>query len=140
MTRGFKPGYTITDTRGTAASSNSGNGGNGAVGGTGGFGGFGGGGGAGYNNGEVTILSSQTGGGDGIARFVVTGGLGGYFVDEVGRILILSSPDNRDPRTLNKTNGIVNIGDAACIDDDRWQSFLNLARKLSERCRSTAQG
>ena len=138
LTRGFKPGYTITDTRGTAATSNSGNGGNGAVGGTGGFSGFGGGGGSGYTNGEVTVLDSQTGGGDGVARFVVNGGIGGYFVDDVGRILILSSPDNRDPRTLNKTNGIVNIGDAACIDDDRWQSFLNLARDGTQDYRLTA--
>ena len=138
LIRGFKPGYTITDTRGKKGSADSGNGGNGATGGVGGFNNFGGGGGAGYTNGEATILSSQTGGGDGVARFVVSGGTGGYYVDEQGRILILSSPDNRNPRTLTKTTGVVNIGDAACIDDERWQSFLNLARDGAQDYRLTA--
>jgi hypothetical protein len=41
--------------------------------------------------------------------------------------LILSATTNRDPRTLIKTKGRVLSGTNRCIDDTRWQSWLNLA-------------
>ena len=59
--RGFKPGYTVTTTRGAGAN-NGGNGGNGATGGQGGNNGGGGGGGSGYTNGTATIRESTQGG------------------------------------------------------------------------------
>jgi hypothetical protein len=60
ISRGFKPGYTITSTSGKALST----GGNGGVGATGGSGGSegGGGGGSGYKDGSYTVLSSSSGG------------------------------------------------------------------------------
>lgn len=60
ITRGFKPGYTITSTEGRLTATG-GNGGNGATGGSGGSSG-GGGGGSGYTDGSVTVLSSTSGG------------------------------------------------------------------------------
>ena len=62
ITRGFKPGYTISNTTGIGIN-NGGNGGNGATGGSGGSSGAGGGGGSGYSDGTVTVLSSSSGGG-----------------------------------------------------------------------------
>lgn len=69
ITRGFKAGYNVVNTAGKAIGSG-GNGGNGAVGGSGGEGG-GGGGGAGFNDGSVTIVSTQQGGNIGTARVVI---------------------------------------------------------------------
>jgi hypothetical protein len=60
ITRGFKPGYTVTATDGKLTESG-GNGGNGATGGSGGSAG-GGGGGSGYTDGSVSVLSSTAGG------------------------------------------------------------------------------
>jgi hypothetical protein len=60
INRGFKPGYSITDTGG-AKISTGGNGGNGATGGSGGDA-AGGGGGSGYTDGSYTIISSLSGG------------------------------------------------------------------------------
>ena len=70
LTRGFKPGYTITNTAGKKIVKSSGwslttrgsNGGNGATGGDGSEYGSGGGGGSGYTNGEVIIVETQQGG------------------------------------------------------------------------------
>ena len=59
--RGFKPGYTISNTSGQGIN-NGGNGGNGATGGQGGTTGSGGGGGSGYTDGSVTIQSTNLGG------------------------------------------------------------------------------
>lgn len=59
--RGFKPGYTISNTRGEGVNLG-GDGGNGAVGGQGGTSGSGGGGGSGYSDGSVTIVSTTLGG------------------------------------------------------------------------------
>lgn len=50
-----------------------------------------------------------------------------YFVDSSGRILILSALENRDPRTLKKTRGRVLPNTNTCIDDTRWQYWLNLS-------------
>lgn len=70
LTRGFKPGYTITNTAGRKRIKQTGlfsftsgsNGGNGATGGEGSQYGTGGGGGSGYTNGEVDIIETQQGG------------------------------------------------------------------------------
>jgi hypothetical protein len=60
ITRGFKPGYTISTTGGRSIG-NGGNGGSGATGGSGGSEG-GGGGGSGYSDGSISILSNTIGG------------------------------------------------------------------------------
>jgi len=68
--RGFKPGYTVTNTAGKGINqvendvivSGVGDGGNGATGGGGGTSGSGGGGGSGYSSGLVTIENTQLGG------------------------------------------------------------------------------
>lgn len=70
LTRGFKPGYTITNTAGRKRTTSGGwrlttigsNGGNGATGGEGSQYGTGGGGGSGYTNGEVIIIETRQGG------------------------------------------------------------------------------
>ena len=69
ITRGFKAGYNIMETGG-AKDANGGVGGNGATGGSGGSQG-GGGGGSGYNDGSVTVVSTQQSGSDGNARVVL---------------------------------------------------------------------
>lgn len=135
--RGFKPGYTISNTSG-AGLNLGGQGGNGATGGSGGISGSGGGGGSGYASGEVTVLSSSLGGGLGNSRFVISSEFGGFYVDAFGRILILSTTDNTLPNDLPQTTGIVNIGDKAVIDDARWQNFLDLARDGTQDYRLTA--
>ncbi len=61
LNRGFKAGYTVTNTAGDGQSLG-GNGGTGAVGGQGGLSNSGGGGAAGYNDGSIEIISSSSGG------------------------------------------------------------------------------
>ena len=68
--RGFKPGYSVTNTSG-AGLSNGGNGGNGARGGQGGVNGGGGGGGSGYTNGTARVLSSTQGGNNTTSSFII---------------------------------------------------------------------
>lgn len=133
--RGFKPGYTISDTSGLGLS-NGGKGGNGATGGSGGVSGAGGGGGSGFGDGTFNVLSSSSGGGVGKARISLAIE-GGYYVDSEGRILILSTSDNRDPRTLTKTTGKVTFGSNTCIDDIRWRRFLDLSRDGTQNYRIT---
>lgn len=135
--RGFKPGYTISNTSGDGLN-NGGQGGNGATGGSGGISGSGGGGGSGYSSGEAKVLTSTLGGGLGNSRFVISSQFGGFYIDDFGRILILSTTDNTIPNDLPQTTGIVNIGDKACIDDARWQNFLDLARDGTQNYRLTA--
>ena len=67
--RGFKAVYNIMETAGNK-SSNGGQGGNGATGGNGGTEG-GGGGGSGYNNGSITVVTTQQGGSNGDAKVVL---------------------------------------------------------------------
>lgn len=69
--RGFKPGYTISNTRGLEIN-NGGRGGSGATGGGGGTSGSGGGGGSGYSDGSVTVTKSVLGGNDGISKVIFT--------------------------------------------------------------------
>ncbi len=60
--RGFKSGYTITDTAGASSDDTSGRGGNGATGGEGGSNRSGGGGGSGYVDDSVVVISTAIGG------------------------------------------------------------------------------
>ena len=61
ITRGFKPGYTVTECSGLAIN-DGGNGGNGGTGGEGGVQGSGGGGGSGYSDDSFEIRESELGG------------------------------------------------------------------------------
>ena len=61
ITRGFKPGYTVTECSGKAIN-DGGNGGNGGTGGEGGVSGSGGGGGSGYSDDSFEIRESELGG------------------------------------------------------------------------------
>ena len=132
--RGFKAGYSILTTSGAGTV----NGGGGATGGNGTTSGAGGGGGSGYTDGSVTIIQTQQGGNTGVARVVIKPKLGDFYVDSVGRILILSAvTPGKDPSTLTKTTGKVLIGTDTCIDDTRWQNFLNLASTGNYRLTAT---
>ena len=68
--RGFKPGYTISNTSGLEIN-NGGRGGNGATGGQGGTSGAGGGGGSGYTDGSVTVTNAVLGGNEGNSKVVI---------------------------------------------------------------------
>ena len=138
ISRGYKSGYNAIQTAGAGElSTQSGDGGNGYSGGFGGTRGGGGGGAYGYTDGSVTVVNSTQGGSTGSARINIKLSAGDLFIDDQGRILILAA-DNRDPRTLTKTTGMVNYGDNTCIDDVRWQRFLDLARDGTEDYRLTA--
>ena len=138
ISRGYKSGYNIIQTGGTRGGSDGGNGGNGVTGGEAGTSG-GGGGGSGYHDGSITEVFTRHGGSTGKARINIKLSVGDYFIDDEGRILIYSSTDARDPRTeITKTTGVVNYGDNACIDDARWQRFLDLARDGTQDYRLTA--
>jgi hypothetical protein len=107
ITRGFKAGYTINRTAG-AYDSGAGVGGDGATGGNGGGASQGGGGGgSGYSDGSISIISTQLGGSTGNARVNVRLSSGDFYVDALGRILILSCTDIRDPNTLTRVTGKV---------------------------------
>lgn len=137
ITRGFKAGYGIRQTAG-AGIGGGGNGGNGATGGNGGNGGGGGGGGSGYSDGSIKIVSTQQGGNTGTSRVTIRSADSQYYIDSFGRILILSSATaGRDPSTLVKTTGKVLPGTDTCIDDARWQNFLNLAETSNYRLTAT---
>jgi hypothetical protein len=137
INRGFKAGYSILTTSG-AGTANGGNGGGGSTGGNGGSSGAGGGGGSGYTDGSITVVSTQQGGNTGVARVFIKPKLGNFYVDSVGRILILSAATpGKDPSTLTKTTGRVLIGTDTCIDDTRWQNFLNLASTSDYRLTAT---
>ena len=66
LTRGFKPGYTITSTEGKGIN-NGGNGGAGSRGGMGGVNGEGGGGGSGFADGSISVIENTLGGNVGIS-------------------------------------------------------------------------
>ena len=137
--RGFKAGYTVTDTAGKATISEGGNGGAGAQGGQGCVSGNGhrtggGGGGSGWSDGSSTIISTRLGGNGTGSSFITFGEASttaGLYVDPFGRILILScATPGKNPQTLTKTNGRVLFNTDTCIDDLRWQSFLSLANTV----------
>ena len=136
ITRGYKSGYNIIQTKGFGEVGNTG--GAGAIGGNGGTNSGSGAGGQGYTDGSVTVVQTSQGGSTGPARINIKLSAGNFFIDNEGRILILSVEDNRDPRTLTTTTDIVNYNDNACIDDARWQRFLDLARDGTQDYRLTA--
>ena len=70
ITRGFKAGYNMIETKGDQ-NSGGGQGGTGAFGGEGGINDGGGGGGSGYTDGSVTVVSTQQGGSTGPAKVVI---------------------------------------------------------------------
>ena len=70
ITRGFKAGYNMIETKGDQ-NSGGGQGGTGAFGGGGGINDGGGGGGSGYTDGSVTVVSTQQGGSTGAAKVVI---------------------------------------------------------------------
>jgi hypothetical protein len=71
LLRGFKAGYSITDTSGRNVDRRSGKGGNGATGGQGGVAGAGGGGGSGYADAEVVVVSTTSGGNSDLLSSIV---------------------------------------------------------------------
>ena len=75
---------------------------------------------------KARVLTSTLGGGLGNSRFVISSQFGGFYIDDFGRILILSTTDNTIPNDLPQTTGIVNIGDKACIDDADGKTSLIL--------------
>jgi len=70
ITRGFKPGYTISNTSGLEIN-NGGRGGSGATGGGGGTSGSGGGGGSGYTDGSITVTTAVLGGNNEISTVTI---------------------------------------------------------------------
>ena len=137
IVRGYKSGYNIIQTKGFGEVGNTG--GAGAAGGGGGTNSGSGGGGSGYTDGSVTVVQTSQGGSTGNARVNIKLSTGNFFIDDQGRILIYASTDARDPETgITKTTEMVNYGDNACIDDARWQRFLDLARDGTQDYRLTA--
>jgi hypothetical protein len=64
-----------------------------------------------------------------------------FHKDSAGRILILSAATaGKDPRTLTKTTGKVLPGTDSCIDDARWQNFIELAKTQNYRVTATLNG
>ena len=137
IVRGYKSGYNIIQTKG--AGDGGGNGGSGSTGGQGGTSNGGGGGGSGYTDGSVTVVSTMQGGSTGPARINIKLSTGNFYIDDEGRILILSAVAGKDPRNLTKTTEVVQLADQnTCIDDARWQRFLDLARDGTQDYRLTA--
>ena len=101
--RGFKPGYTVTTTRGVGTT-NGGNGGNGARGGEGGRNGGGGGGGSGYTNGTATVLRS-TQGGNSLAESFIIFSVGPAYIDVRWSISREAGDSNRVTYRLAEGDG-----------------------------------
>lgn len=143
ISRGFKDGYAINQTGGKK-DFYGGAGGNGATGGSGGTDSGGGGGGSGYTDTSVTVVKSTLGGNNSAQTRVVMRlfeVLQDFYIDDKGRILILSAATpGKDPRTLTKTTGRVLPGTDSCIDDARWQNFLDLALTQDYRLTATLDG
>ena len=137
ISRGYKSGYNIIQTGGTRGGSDGGNGGNGVTGGEAGTSG-GGGGGSGYHDGSITEVITQDGGSTDKARINIKLSASDFFIDDQGRILIMSCTDIRDPNTLEITTGQILVGDNKVLDDARWQRFLDLARDGTQDYRLTA--
>lgn len=145
INRGFKEGYGINQTAGINQTGKTpgGIGGNGATGGNGGTGG-GGGGGSGYTDTSVTVVQTSLGGNSSTQSKVIlrlVESAGDFYIDSSGRILILSAATaGKDPRTLTKTTGKVLPGTDSCIDDTRWQNFIELAKTQNYRITATLDG
>ena len=144
ISRGYKSGYNIIQTKGRGGGDSgfapSGNGGAGATGGDGGSGNVGasGGGGSGYTDDSVTVVNTQLGGSTGKARINIKLSAGDFFIDSEGRILILSASTPNVFAILQKTTMVLPTDIFSCIDDARWQNFLDLARDGTQNYRLTA--
>jgi hypothetical protein len=137
--RGYKAGLGYRNNGGNGAG-NEGGGGSGAYGGNAAVGdGSGGGGGSGYTDGSIILSSTRLGGNSSTNAYaVIELTSGNFFVDSVGRILILSAATvGKDPRTLTKTTDRVLVNTDTCIDDVRWQQFIELARTQNYRLTAT---
>ena len=154
INRGYKDGYAINQTAGSfLAAERIGYGGNGATGGNGTsetslYYSNGGGGGSGYHDGSVKVIETTLGGNmDNATKFVIRyisetpNDFGNFYQDSAGRILIFSAATaGKDPRTLTKTTERVLPGTDTCIDDARWQRFLELAITQDYRLTATLDG
>lgn len=140
IARGFKDGYSVNQTAGLNSRSSIGRGGNGATGGQSGVSG-GGGGGSGYTDSSVTVLNTTLGGNTENQTRVIMKLyeiIQDFYTDSLGRILIFSAATpGKDPRTLTKVTGRVLPGTDTCIDDVRWQRFLELAKTQDYRITAT---
>ena len=139
IARGYKSGYNIIQTKGAQDSEGgSGQGGSGATGGEGGFTNGGGGGGSGYTDGSVTVVETTEGGSTGAARINIKLASGDFFIDNEGRILILSVEGVSVTNLTQKTGRVLPTDKGHVIDDARWQNFLDLARDGTQNYRLTA--
>jgi len=139
IARGYKSGYNIIQTKGAQDSDGgSGQGGSGATGGEGGFTNGGGGGGSGYTDGSVTVVETTEGGSTGAARINIKLASGDFFIDNEGRILILSVEGVSVTNLTQKTDRVLPTDKGHVIDDARWQNFLDLARDGTQNYRLTA--
>jgi len=138
--RGYKSGYNIIQTRGVGVRGG-GAGGAGAEGGQGATNSQGGGGGgSGYTDDSVTVVSATQGGSTGKARINIKLSVGDFFIDSEGRILILSISTANVFALQQKTDVVLPTDIFSCIDDARWQNFLDLARDGTQNYRLTATG
>ena len=146
ISRGYKSGYNIIQTKGRGGGDSgfatAGDGGAGATGGDGGSGNVGasGGGGSGYTDGSVNVIRTQQGGSIGPARINIKLSAGDFFIDSEGRILILSVSTPNLFAMQQKTGAVLPTDIFSCIDDARWQNFLDLARDGTQNYRLTATG
>jgi len=146
ISRGYKSGYNIIQTKGRGGGDSgfqaAGNGGAGATGGGGGSGNVGasGGGGSGYTDGSVDVIRTQLGGSTGPARINIKLSAGDFFIDSEGRILILSISTPNVFALQQQTDAVLPTDIFSCIDDARWQNFLDLARDGTQNYRLTATG
>ena len=144
ISRGYKSGYNIIQTKGRGGGDSgfapSGNGGAGATGGDGGSGNVGasGGGGSGYTDDSVTVVDTQLGGSTGPARINIKLASGAFFIDNEGRILILSVDGIHVTDLTQKTDKVLPTDKGHVIDDARWQNFLDLARDGTQNYRLAA--
>jgi hypothetical protein len=85
---------------------------------------------------ENSLVSQSSG-----ANTAVSAQSEDFYKDSAGRILILSAATaGKDPRTLTKTTGKVLSGTDSCIDDVRWQKFIELAKTQNYRVTATLDG
>ena len=136
--RGYKSGYNIIQTSSGLLGSGTLNSGSGATGGSSGQNGLSGGGGSGYTDGSVDVISTQVGGSTGPARINIKLSAGDFFIDSEGRILILSISTPNVFALQQQTDAVLPTDIFSCIDDARWQNFLDLARDGTQNYRLTA--
>jgi len=138
IARGYKSGYNIIQTSSGSLGTATANSGSGATGGASGQNNSAGGGGSGYTDGSVTIVDTQLGGSTGKARINIKLASGDFFIDNEGRILILSVAGVSVTNLTQKTGRVLPTDKGHVIDDARWQNFLDLARDGIQNYRLTA--